>query len=259
MDSDPVGHAAIMAGSGAILTGGIELLDHPDVVKLRKRILKSYDPPKEARIALFVPCSKTKPYRHSRTHKAIDETIDNALIRASVESNILDIIVISEPIGVVPRSWELHYPAMNYDMVLPTWMPLDKLNAQSLTGEGRSRTFMNLPKGSNGKGAGSKTKIIVNQLSGVIAEFLKAKAQHYDRILGYVRSTHRRMLDLAAKRAGVQIQMIPTEEEIRGIIDEFGKLHWAFQGLRGKPARTILVKRLEQYVSPFQQRTDNHS
>ena len=73
---DPISRAAVIAASGTILTGGVELLEHPDVVNLRKRVLKSYTPPKETKIALFTPCSKIKPYRHSRTHMAIDKTIE---------------------------------------------------------------------------------------------------------------------------------------------------------------------------------------
>jgi len=68
------------------------------------------------------------------------------------------------------------------------------------------------------------------------------KAQYYDKIIGYVRSSHRLMLEIASTKCGIDIEIVPSVIQTSEIIKNRGKLHWAFQGLRGKPANKFLEK-----------------
>jgi len=245
---DPEAYAAVLAASGWVMSGGRRLLDHPDVVAFRKRVMTKYRPPSKSRIALFVPCSKTKPYRHSLTHRGIDEVIREVATARNLPCSIVDLLVISEPIGVVPRRWDLRYPAMNYNMTLPAWVPLDKTNNLALNGDARLSVFSRLAEMGPHAASQSETAVIVARLSDIVAEFLKLHCQEYDVLLGYVRGTHRLVLKNACQKTGAKIEMIPTKAEIARIIKNNGRLHWTFQGLRGKPARQSLARHLTQCI-----------
>ncbi|AGK60203.1 Queuine tRNA-ribosyltransferase, containing PUA domain [Archaeoglobus sulfaticallidus PM70-1] len=70
-----------------------------------QRIKEVYEP--ETKVALLLPCTAKKPYSLSRTHKTILSHLGNLIKR-------VDEIIISSPL-VLPREFELCYPAMNYD------------------------------------------------------------------------------------------------------------------------------------------------
>ena len=245
---DPISYGSIVAASGKVLTGGIEFLRNPEVISLRQRILNSYRPEKTTKIALFTPCSKIKPYRHSRTHKAIDKTIERVIREKQLDKINIDILVVSEPIGIIPRTWDMYYPAMNYEMTLPTWMPLDKLNSQKIIGNNRSKTFQSLSKLSKKENSTLNTNIVIEALSEAIADFLDIFATHYDFFIGYVRGSHRMMLEIGSEKSCTAIKFIPTDSEIKEIISSHGKLHWAFQGLRGKPALLCLENEIRKIL-----------
>ncbi len=67
-----------------------------------KRALECYEPTTDT--VLLLPCTAKKPYLLSKTHRRI---------RSAVKVNVNE-IVISSPL-VVPREYELLYPAINYD------------------------------------------------------------------------------------------------------------------------------------------------
>ncbi|MDI9611024.1 MAG: archaeosine synthase subunit alpha [Archaeoglobales archaeon] len=66
------------------------------------RIVECYRP--KTRALLLLPCTAKKPYLLSKTHR---------LIRSAVKVNVNEIII-SSPL-VLPREFELIYPAVNYD------------------------------------------------------------------------------------------------------------------------------------------------
>lgn len=67
-----------------------------------ERVLECYEPFSDT--VLLLPCTARKPYLISRTHR---------ILRSRVKVNVNEIII-SSPL-VVPREFELLYPAVNYD------------------------------------------------------------------------------------------------------------------------------------------------
>ena len=65
----------------------------------------------DGEILLLLPCSAKKPYSTSRSHMAII----NALGRYR---NFIREVIITSPMGVVPRELELVYPAAHYDVAV---------------------------------------------------------------------------------------------------------------------------------------------
>ena len=87
---------------------GVEFIDHPHFNVWQDYISRIYKKP-DKDIALFLPCSKKKPYYNSRTHKAIRRTITGFDWYKK-----LHIIVISNP-GVIPIEFADKYPFNAYD------------------------------------------------------------------------------------------------------------------------------------------------
>lgn len=63
----------------------------------------NYSPPKEKKIALFLPCAKTKPYKRSPSHRDIYCELGSF-------SEYVHILTISEIMGVVPEDLENNIP-----------------------------------------------------------------------------------------------------------------------------------------------------
>ncbi len=97
-----------------------ESLQRPDILRFRKRIKERYNPP-ERKVLLLLPCSASKPYFNSRTHWFIRQATGQA------DWTQVHEVVLTSPLGAVPRELELFYPAQNYDIpVSHTWFDDEK-------------------------------------------------------------------------------------------------------------------------------------
>lgn len=83
----------------------------PEMVRFRRRLIERYRPPPSKSVLLLVPCSKTKPYRNSRSHRRFLGALEGlpGLERVHVVS-------VSSPIALVPRELEDVPPARQYDI-----------------------------------------------------------------------------------------------------------------------------------------------
>jgi len=86
-------------------------LTRPDIVRWHERILKRYRPPEGAKILLLIPCSARKPYSQSRTH-----ALFRSAIQRSGAGGIVHEVIVTSPLGAVPRELESFYPARHYDI-----------------------------------------------------------------------------------------------------------------------------------------------
>lgn len=83
----------------------------PEMVRFRTRLMERYRPPASKCVLLLVPCSKTKPYRRSRSHRRFYGALEG--LRALERVHFVSV---SSPVGLVPRELEDVYPARNYDI-----------------------------------------------------------------------------------------------------------------------------------------------
>jgi archaeosine synthase len=83
----------------------------PEMARFRARLLERYRPPPSKSILLLVPCSKTKPYRRSRSHRRFVGALEGLRPLERVH-----VVSVSSPIGVVPRELEDVPPARHYDI-----------------------------------------------------------------------------------------------------------------------------------------------
>lgn len=86
-----------------------EGLNRPDIKRFRDRIKNRYEPP-EREVLLLLPCSAYKPYFQSRTHKRIREATSEA------DWTRIHDLMLTSPLGAVPREVEQFYPAQQYDI-----------------------------------------------------------------------------------------------------------------------------------------------
>ncbi len=93
---------------------GREVLLHPHFRVWQDFFQRFYEPPRGKDVALFIPCSYRKPYRKSKTHRAILSAISGY-----PWFKRLHLIVVSTP-GVVPYEFHDRYPFTHYDW--PEWL-----------------------------------------------------------------------------------------------------------------------------------------
>jgi len=88
-----------------------ESLWRPDIERFRKRLIERYLPPSTPEILLLLPCSAKKPYSRSRTHRLFREAVRRTGLGAAVHE-----VIVTSPLGIVPRELEMTYPAQQYDI-----------------------------------------------------------------------------------------------------------------------------------------------
>jgi archaeosine synthase len=91
-------HSPFIASSG-------DSIHRPEVKRFAQRLLTRYIPPL-ADVAVLLPCSARKPYSLSQSHHRFIQ----AIRRRAHE------LILTSPLGVVPRDLELIYPAAHYDV-----------------------------------------------------------------------------------------------------------------------------------------------
>jgi archaeosine synthase alpha-subunit len=95
----PVARAGVMrANSG-------ESMQRAEVQRFARRVIDRYIPPKTD-VAVLLPCSAKKPYSLSQSHRKFQQAIGG---RAHE-------LIVTSPLGLVPRELETIYPAGHYDV-----------------------------------------------------------------------------------------------------------------------------------------------
>ncbi|MEW5937487.1 MAG: DUF5591 domain-containing protein [Candidatus Thermoplasmatota archaeon] len=107
---DAVEHFVPVAGPRFNATSSTSL-HRPDVVRWQRRILERYRPPVGVETLLLLPCSAKKPYSMSRSHALFKRAL-----RASGCEHVIHEVIVTSPLGLVPRELEAFYPAREYDV-----------------------------------------------------------------------------------------------------------------------------------------------
>ncbi|HDS45904.1 MAG TPA: hypothetical protein ENN68_07435 [Methanomicrobia archaeon] len=97
-----------VARNCVLMANTLESLWRVEVKRFARRVLDRYEPP-QRRILLLLPCSARKPYSRSPSHRKFSDAI--APYRGHAHE-----VILTSPLGVVPRELELVYPAAFYDI-----------------------------------------------------------------------------------------------------------------------------------------------
>ncbi len=90
-------------------------LHRPEVVRWRRRIEARYTPPEGVAVAVLLPCSATKPYSASPSHRHFIQAIKRG---TRGKRRLVHEVIMTSPLALVPRELENVYPACCYDTTL---------------------------------------------------------------------------------------------------------------------------------------------
>ncbi|AGI48144.1 Queuine tRNA-ribosyltransferase containing PUA domain [Thermoplasmatales archaeon BRNA1] len=100
----------------------VQALRRPDIARYENRMRDLYSPPKHKKVLLLLPCSAKKPYHISRTHRMFASAIHTAQ-----HDTLVHEVIVTSPLGIVPRELDAMYPANSYDIpVTGEWKPEEK-------------------------------------------------------------------------------------------------------------------------------------
>ncbi len=96
---------------GEMLAYAHESLTRPEIVRFRRRVRERYAKPASARVLLLLPCSARKPYSSSRSHRRFRDAI-----LSSKNPSVVHEVIVTSPLGLIPRELERFHPARAYDI-----------------------------------------------------------------------------------------------------------------------------------------------
>ena len=136
-----------------------------EIALFEERLVSRYVPPRSD-ICVLIPCAARKPYSLSRSHQMFMRVIDS---RAHE-------VIVTSPLGVVPRELELVYPAGHYDVPVTGYWDLEE---QEL-------------------------------LTGFLTAYLEK--HRYDRVLCHLEGGAKAVALAAAERAGVTLEITCNDD-----------------------------------------------
>ncbi|AKB56560.1 archaeosine synthase subunit alpha [Methanosarcina barkeri] len=90
-----------------LLADTSEALSRVEVVRFAQRIQERYTPP-DLEVLVLLPCAARKPYSTSQSHQKF-------ILALGKYRKFVHEVILTSPLGIVPRELELTYPAAHYD------------------------------------------------------------------------------------------------------------------------------------------------
>ncbi len=90
-----------------------ESYTRPEVKRWHRRLGIRYLPPDNVKLSIILPCSAKKPYSKSRSHRLFRRYIRRG---AGDKISLVHEVVLTSPLGLVPRELEGVFPAGSYDI-----------------------------------------------------------------------------------------------------------------------------------------------
>ncbi len=107
-----------------------QALRRPDIRSYKEK-MKAYRKPDHKRVLLLLPCSAKKPYHISKSHKAFSSAIHTA-----PHDTLVQEVIVTSPLGAVPRELDAFYPANSYDIpVTGEWKLEEKQFIREMVGD----------------------------------------------------------------------------------------------------------------------------
>jgi archaeosine synthase len=83
----------------------------PDFQIFRERTIVSFEPEQQTKLIILFPCSAGKPYSESKSHKKF-----LSVLRKYSDFPDFQEMILTSPLGAIPRQLENIYPANSYDI-----------------------------------------------------------------------------------------------------------------------------------------------
>ncbi len=98
----------------SVICIGSESYTRPEVITFLQRITTHITPAKPYAAVIIFPCAAKKPYSDSKSHQLFQRTLRRNLSPDLYEQ--IHQIIITSPLGVIPRELERIFPAAHYDI-----------------------------------------------------------------------------------------------------------------------------------------------
>ncbi len=185
-------------------------------------------------ILLIYPCSTTKPYNKSQSYKQLFKTLERL---PPNKRDKIHLVTISEPFGLVPSEF--------YDRSF-MWYDCPGLFEWWCQKNGTEYDVQYLDR---------SIAILADYVGQSVHRAIKKF--HYRKVIGFVRTysssiekrkdhTHRRILEQASQKFGLDIELLPNERVIRRIVNSRGHFAWDMYGPGHPIAQDLLFKYLSE-------------
>ena len=101
--------------SGLFFYNSVDLI-RPEIVRHRKRLSQRYFPPKEAKILILLPQTKTKPFHKSRE---LMKTVKMIHRKLGDKMRFVHVCAYAAPFGVIPMDLDEIYPLSQHETATP--------------------------------------------------------------------------------------------------------------------------------------------
>jgi archaeosine synthase len=98
---------APVARECTMLASSMETLRRAEIRRFAERIITRFS--SDRKVLVLLPCSARKPYSHSPSHRKFIQALGKY-------RDFIQEMIITSPLGVVPRELEMTYPAAHYDV-----------------------------------------------------------------------------------------------------------------------------------------------
>ena len=96
----------------------------PSILAFQRRIKERFSISASKKVVVILPCSARKPYSESKSHQKFRDAITSA---NNNKIGYIQELILTSPLGVIPRELELVYPAAHYDIpVTGDWSQEEK-------------------------------------------------------------------------------------------------------------------------------------
>lgn len=195
------------------------------IQRWNKFMTNDYKPPKK-KILLIFPCSTIKPYNRSRSYVQLYKQLD----LLNQKKDKVHVMTISEPFGLVPEECYSDFQWYDCPGLFEWWC--------SKYGQKYDHNYLDKS---------------IELLADNVGQFLKKASinKNYEKIIGFVRTytsnlkqnpdhTHRRILELAAKKYKIDLEILPKKQDVKQLIKTNGRFAWDMYGV----AHPIMLKNL---------------
>jgi tRNA-guanine family transglycosylase len=146
-------------------------------------LTNGYQPPKDKRVLLIIPCSGGKPYSKSRSHRLIAERLEQGL---GEKTKLIQKVTLSGLYGLVPEEYEQEEAILGYDFRLETF------NKEQIT-----------------------------LVTARLVAYLERHGSHYEACISYATSSaYRTVLEQAVKKVSC-LQVLPVKPKTRRLTEFF--------------------------------------
>lgn len=186
--------------------------------------------PKKKKILLIYPCSTVKPYDKSRSYQQLYKHLD----RLNGKRDKIQIMTISEPFGLVPEEYYSKFKWYDCPGLFEWWC---HRYDQEYDKEYLEKSL----------------QILADKIGRFLKKAMRKKK--YKKIIAFVRTyssnletkqdhTHRRMLELAAEKYNLKIEILPTKNQVRNLVNTQGAFAWDMYGVAHSKILKSLVYKL---------------